>query len=195
MASMIIADPLHTLLTVNHLFCFLFVLSASFGLATWDSVEAQQRVPWTTSHVEGTPEPAKPYHIARVYPKLTFSNPVELRPIPKTNQMLLLQVDGKLFVFDDDQECDEAQLILDLGRDLEQMRAYGFGLHPDFEANRQLFIVYSRDTRFVADAARLSRFIVPHEAPYEIDRASEEVLVTWNSGGHNGSTVQFDDEG
>ena len=156
---------------------------------------AEDRIPWTSSRVTGSPDPPKPYHIERVYPNLQFQNPVELRSMPGADRMLLLQVNGKLFAFDDDPDCGEAELILDVGAGLEKMRAFGFGLHPNFETNRELFLVYSTDIRNVDHAARLSRFRVPAAAPFQIDRSSEEVLVTWTSGGHTGSTVHFDNKG
>lgn len=169
-------------------FCILFTLAVTSG-------SAEERLPWTTSRVIGSPEPPKPYQVQRVYPQLQFKNPVELVAMTGQNQMLMLQVDGKLSVFDDDQECRTADLILDLATGPEPMRAFGFGLHPHFQQNRQLFVVYSSDTRNVDGAARLSRFIVPRQAPYLIDRDSEEVLLTWTSGGHNGSTIDFDKQG
>ena len=35
-----------------------------------------QRMPWTTSHIVGSPEPPLPYKIGRAFPKLTFHNPL-----------------------------------------------------------------------------------------------------------------------
>ena len=158
-------------------------------------VSAQQRVPWTQSRVTGSPEPPKPFHLERVYPKLTFKNPVELRAVPGEDRMLVMQVDGKFFLFDDDSDCSRAELILDIGAGLPSMRAFGFGLHPNFAENGQLFVVYSSDIQNVPDAARLSRFRVSQQNPIRIERSSEEILLTWTSGGHNGSTVQFDRQG
>lgn len=180
--------------TVQRSSLYVWIFAASC-LLPHGSALSQERVPWTTSNLVGSPDPPKPFHIQRVYPRLQFNNPVELRVMTGDDRMLMMQVDGKMFVFDDDQNCEQAELILDLGKDLTRMRAFGFGLHPRFEQNRELFVVYSYDTQNVPDGARLSRFRVPREPPFQIDRESEEVLLTWTSGGHNGSTVHFDSEG
>src|ERR1700682_947164 len=41
-----------------------------------------QRTPWTTSRLTGSPEPPHPYKIERVFPKLTFKNPLLLTMAP-----------------------------------------------------------------------------------------------------------------
>ena len=171
-------------------------LSLCIFLFNVAGVFAADRVPWTTSRVVGSPEPAKPYAVQRVYPKLEFRGPVELMRLGNTGKMMLLEVSGKLYTFDDDQECDQADLAIDiktLTGDFK--RAFGFGVHPDFDNNREVFVVYGRDPNARPDGNRLSRFKVSKAEPFTIDPKSEEILVTWPSGGHSGSTVRFDSQG
>ena len=40
------------------------------------------RPPWTTSRINGAPEPPRPYVIERIFPSLAFDQPVELVAIP-----------------------------------------------------------------------------------------------------------------
>ena len=63
------------------------VLSAGTGLA-------QQRVPWTTSHIHGTPEPPPPYVVERFLPALTFQKPLDISPLPGTDRLVVLQESG-----------------------------------------------------------------------------------------------------
>ena len=79
-----------------------------------NSTYSAERVPWESSRIVGNPEPPKPYTIERVYSKLQFEQPVELVPLGDSGKMLLLEVGGKVYTFDDDPECDEAQLAFDL---------------------------------------------------------------------------------
>ena len=174
---------------------YYIVLSALSPIAAIPNQGQAQRAAWSVSRITGSPEPPKSYHIERRYPELTFDHPVELRPMPDGKTMLMLQVDGKLYSFKNQQATDTAKLILDVGAGLERMRAFGFGLHPDFENNRELYLVYSTDMGNVPNASRLSRFKVSETPPYRIDRDSEAVVLTWTSGGHNGSTVQFGSDG
>lgn len=157
---------------------------------------AAEREAWTASRLIGSPDPAKPFSVERVYPSLQFSQPVELMSVPGTNKMMILEVTGKLFAFENDASCETAELIVDFNPLIDNFRrAYGFALHPEFATNRQLFIAYAGDPVARPDGARLSRFIVSREEPLRIDLASEEVLITWPSGGHNGCAIRFDSKG
>lgn len=154
------------------------------------------RTPWTSSRVVGSPDPPKPYHVERVYPKLEFRNPVELMPLGDTGRMMLLELGGKLYTFNDDPNRDQADLAIDLSAQVDQFRrAFGFAVHPDFDENRQVFIVYAGDPVARPDGTRLSRFTLSSTDPPTIDPSSEEILLTWPSGGHNGCAIRFDSRG
>jgi putative heme-binding domain-containing protein len=157
---------------------------------------AADRVPWTTSRIEGSPDPPKEYHVQRVYPELQFDQPVELMPLADTGKMMLLEVNGKLYTFDDEPACATADLALDLSPLIDEFRrALGFAVHPNFAENRQIFVVYVGNPVARPDGTRLSRFTVTDGDPIRVDPASEEILLTWASGGHNGCAIRFDSEG
>ncbi len=170
--------------------------AVAFVLCWAVTLSAAERVPWTTSRVVGSPEPPKPYHVKRVYPHLQFDQPVELMQLADTGKMMLLEVTGKLYTFDDDPDCRAADLAIDLQPRVDEFRrAFGFGVHPNFSENRQIFVVYARDPVARPDGTRLSRFEVSSEEPFRVDPKSEEILLTWASGGHNGCAIRFDSEG
>lgn len=157
---------------------------------------AGQRVPWTGSRVKGSPEPAKPYGVERVYPALQFNQPVELVALPGTDKMLLLEVDGKVFTFDDRPDCARADLAIDLsGQMAEFRRALSIRPHPGFATNGQIFVCYAGDPVARPDGTRLSRFQMNLDGIPTIDPDSEEILLTWASGGHNGCAIRFDQQG
>lgn len=159
-------------------------------------LSAADRVPWTSSRIEGSPDPPRPYHIERVYPRLQFDQPVELMALPGTDKMMLLEVNGKLYTFDDDQDCEQADLAIDLKPLIpEYRRALGFGVHPKFADNRQIFVVSSGGPVAKPDGMRLSRFTMTMGDPITVDPATEEVLLTWASGGHEGCAIRFDSDG
>ena len=173
---------------------FILILSAAFAVPILGN--GAEREIWTSSRVTGSPEPPKPFRVQRVYPGLQFNQPVELMSVPGTNKMMVLEVTGKLFSFDDDAACDHADLVIDFHPLMKDFRrAYGFALHPEFETNRQLFVAYAGDPVARPDGTQLSRFIVSEDEPLRVDPASEEVLMTWPSGGHNGCAIRFDSKG
>src|SRR5438270_10056873 len=57
------------------------------------------RAPWTSNHVTGTPDPPPPFEIQRVYPKLTFKNPLEIAFEPGGNRVFIAEQGGKIFSF------------------------------------------------------------------------------------------------
>lgn len=157
---------------------------------------ASDRVEWNTSRVVGKPEPPKPYAVSRIYPELEFQQPVELVPLGSSGKMLLLEVGGKVFTFDDSKECKDADLAFDLAAIKTQfMRAYAICPHPNFDENRKIFICYAHNPVARPDGTKLSSFTLEMTETPTIDPASEEILLTWASGGHNGCAIRFDDEG
>ena len=74
---------------------------------------------------------------------------------------------------------------------------YGLVFHPKFEQNRQCFVCYTLQdgTGHLADGTRVSRFTVPPADPPRIDPASEELVLTFVQGGHNGGDLHFGPDG
>lgn len=172
----------------------LVTLACCFALTT--VAVGADRVAWTSSRIVGSPDPPKPFSVQRVYPKLSFDQPVELMALGDTGKMMLLEVDGKLYTFDDDQASSRADLAIDLKPRIDNFRrAFGFGVHPNFDENRSIFVAYAGGPVARADGTRLSRFRVSDEEPLTVDPESEQILLTWPSGGHNGCAIRFDSKG
>src|SRR5436190_23632542 len=73
-----------------------------------------QRIPWTTSRITGSPEPPPPYRIERAFPKLTFKNPLLMTRAPGTGRLFVGEQFGKIYSFPNDQGVARADLFLDL---------------------------------------------------------------------------------
>ena len=154
------------------------------------------RTPWTTSRIRGTPRPPLPYVTERVFPQLSFENPVDLIAVPGTNRMLVVEIAGRLLTFPNRQDATSCTLAVDI-REIpdaaavgEELQLYGFAFHPEFKRNRQCFICY-RLKSGDPEGTRVSRFRVSSVEPFLIDSATEEILITWRGGGHNGGSLQF----
>jgi putative heme-binding domain-containing protein len=160
-------------------------------------VQAQSRPPWTTSRITGAPEPPRPYITEPIFPSLAFDQPVELLAIPGTSRLLVLEVAGKIYSFEN--KPDAETIATDLFADIKQRdpnfsRLYGFAFHPRFLENRTCFISYVLKDR-TPDGSRVSRFKVSDSNPPRLIPDSEEIILHWYAGGHNGAHLQFGPEG
>src|SRR5437868_2023273 len=108
-----------------------------------------ERLPLTTSHVTGTPEPPPPYSTPRTFPKLQFHNPLEMVVNPGSDRWFVVEQHGKIFSFPDRQDCDHADLLLDIPAQIRSLPAngavgdtYGLAFHPRFAENRYCYVCY-----------------------------------------------------
>src|SRR5262245_10801549 len=158
---------------------------------------AKQRPSWNTSRITGAPEPPRPYIAERIFPSLEFNQPLELVALPGTNRLVILEAQGKIFSFEN--RPNDSNLTADLfanirDRDSKFDRLYGFAFHPKFLENRYCFVSYVLSGRG-PDGSRVSRFKVATSDLPRLIPDSEEIILTWQAGGHNGANLQFGPDG
>jgi glucose/arabinose dehydrogenase len=105
-----------------------------------------------------------------------------------------------------DRPDSRAELFCDLRKEIKTIHllkgakeveaVYGLVFHPDFEKNRQCFVCYTlrgadRRQENLPDGTRVSRFTVSKSDPPRIDPSSEEIVLTFLQGGHNGGDLHF----
>jgi len=157
--------------------------------------EGVPRTSWNGGTVHGSPEPPARARVERVFPALGFREPVELVHEPGGARWWVLELGGRLLSFPDRPDAAVGAPALVLARPGHPVgQALGFALHPGFATNREVFVVYTMGDG-KADGSRLSRFQATRADPPVVDAASETVLLTWRSGGHNGSAVRFGPDG
>lgn len=197
--------------------CLCAVSWTIFGSATFaqkgpnDSAKKpyglEKRVPWTTSHVQGRPEPPPPYKPERLYSKLRFNMTVSLDRLPGTEQLLVGELAGKVYLLPKNRDADRAHLFLDIqdiiariNKDnpepVELASYYATAFDPDFAKNRYCYLFYivrnkSRMPAQIPDGTRITRVKVTEGELPVIIPESEELLITWLQGGHNGGSIRF----
>jgi putative heme-binding domain-containing protein len=165
------------------------------GLAWPGAVGAAERVPWTSGRVAGSPHPPAPYAVERLHPARTFRNPVDLAQLPGSDRMVVAEQGGKLWSFDTRSDAVEADLFFDVRQHHQPLdNVLGFTFHPGFATNRHVYLNYN-EPGGRPQGAFISRFTVTAEQPPRIDPASEKVILRWLSGGHNGCTLAFGNDG
>ncbi len=160
------------------------------------AAEPISREAWQTSRVSGSPEPPKPYLVEPVFEHIEISQGLEI--VALEGRLMVVERGGKIWSFP---ETDGKQTAADLAIDLKADRptlnsAYGIAFHPNWKENHQVYISYTLGTD-LEDGTKLSRF------RFEISGAgvprivsdSEEVILTWRSGGHNGANLRFGPDG
>ncbi|WP_417385426.1 PQQ-dependent sugar dehydrogenase [Gimesia sp.] len=161
---------------------------ARFGL--------EKRVPWTTSKIKGTPEPGLPYETELAFPQLKFNQPLAIATAPGEKRFYVAERKGKIFSFNyEDQQTSQADLFFDLKvKEPALNEIYGITFHPRFAENRYVYICYVLKPE-LPHGTRVSRFKVLDTDPPRCDPDSEEILIEWLSGGHNGGCLRFGPEG
>ena len=167
------------------------------------------RTPWTTSRVVGSPDPPPPFKVVRAFPNLKFEHPLLIARYPGSDRLFVGEQAGVLYSFADKPDA-RADLFFDLRKEIKTIHllpeakeveaVYGLAFHPDFEKNRQCFVCYTlrgknRQQPNLTDGTRVSRFTVTKTDPPRIDPASEEIVLTFLQGGHNGGDIHFGPDG
>jgi uncharacterized repeat protein (TIGR03806 family) len=154
-------------------------------------VGLNQRTPWTTSKVFGTPDPPSPYRLEPAFPNQKFNEPLAFATASGINDKLFIaERHGKIWAIPRDPKKGTRQEVLDLGRTI-----YGFAFHPRYPENGYLYVSNVLDPANPApDGSRLSRFTVD-KTTMVAGKGSETVILTWPSGGHNGGCVKFGPDG
>ena len=170
--------------------CFVSVaLSLTFA-ASSQAADPPQPMPDTPLAVKAV----------RAFPELKFRRPVLLTNAGDgSNRIFVCSQPGKIFVFPNKPDVEEADLFLDwekktIYKDEEfEEGILGLAFHPKFKTNGEFFMYYTE----VPHISVISRFKVSKSDPNKADPASEEQILRipqpfWN---HNGGTICFGPDG
>ena len=178
------------------------VLAATTALAAdRPAFNTKTRVPWTTSRVKGSPDPPSPYRTRIAFTGLKFDEPLDMNYSAGINRLLVVERYGRIYSVPVDRNATKGDLVLDANQVLGRTKpktcsAYGFALHPKYPKVRYAYAtIVTSNTEELPKGTRVSRFrVLPGEPPV-CDPKSEQIVLEWASGGHNGGCLQFGPDG
>lgn len=171
------------------------------------AIDIQSRPKWTTSRVQGSPEKPNPLKIVPAFPNLKFDEPMHVRWSASLQRYVVCELRGKLWSFPADENSSNADLMVDLKKDLKSFdphrsggvqEVYSIAFDPNFESNRFIYVCMVFSSKLgkpLDDGTRISRFKVVGETIPRIDLESELPIIQWLGGGHNGCDLLFDHSG
>ncbi len=177
--------------------------SAPYGLS--------ERTYWTTSQFRGRPEPPPPYRVQRAFSKLNFNHPTVITNAPGTERLFVGEQGGKVYSIPNDPGVAAPDLFLDTHQLVKHVNAtqgvslspeafYGLTFDPNFIENRYCYVCYVvRNNKgsggAYAEGTRVTRLTVSRTEPPVCDVASEQLIIAWLQGGHNGGCLKFGPDG
>ncbi|HUR44763.1 MAG TPA: PQQ-dependent sugar dehydrogenase, partial [Candidatus Saccharimonadales bacterium] len=171
------------------------VLSSLLFLTT-SLLQGAQRVPWTASRIHGTPEKPLPYRIERIFPKLTFEQPIEAVTIPGTERLLVVQQYGRILSLLYEDGADKTEMFADFKKLIPGTReCYGITFHPRFRENRLAFVWLITNAKEPEEGTRIMRFRVTEGDSPRIEPDSGKLVFSWLAAGHNGGNMRFGPDG
>ncbi|MFM8223505.1 MAG: PQQ-dependent sugar dehydrogenase, partial [Planctomycetaceae bacterium] len=152
--------------------------------------DTRQRVEFRGSRVVGSPDPPAPYVIRPAFPRAKFFEPVAISPLTGTRSFVVAERRGTLHTLPMDPQAPTTPLG-DVGRTV-----YGVAAHPNFARNGRLYVMSIADPQEGAPrGSRVSRFDCQLDGGPRLRPDSEQILVEWPSGGHNGGNLAFGPDG
>jgi putative heme-binding domain-containing protein len=159
--------------------------------------------------VTGSPEPPPKYKSARVFPNARFNHPLLIAHSPGSDRLFIGEQEGMLYSLANKPDA-KPEVFLDLRKEYKALvpnpkargisEMYGLVFHPQFEKNRYCYVCYVLQKKdnvpgYLLDGTRISRFKVKDTTPPQIDASTEEVVITFQGGGHNGGDLHFGHDG
>lgn len=161
-----------------------------------DEPIVQRAIPWVTSNLKGSPDPALPYRTERVYKQVQLTQPTDVEWLPDARRWIATQVNGQIVSFAYDQQTATTKPLLDLNELHEQpvFNAVSMTFHPNQPRQPWCYVCYASEQK-APQGRHFVRFKVLDPTVPTIDVTSRVELANWSSAGHSGGSARFGPDG
>lgn len=157
---------------------------------------AEERMAWTSSNLQGSPEPPPPYIAEAVWPHITFNQPLDATLLESESKLFITERLGKIWSLPADlsKKPSQAELIIDMSHHIPHLlRLLGLAFHPQFTVNGKWYLYYVVESNVDTFAVALSEFRMDKTLQFIPD--SERKLFHKPGSGHTGGDIQFGPDG
>ncbi len=147
-----------------------------------------KRVPWDGSRLAGSPDPPLPFVARRAFPKLDFKHPLYMACEPGTGRVVVVEQAGRVLSFANDAAAAATEVFCEL----KDADTYSVCFAPDYAKNPAVYVFSNGPNSQKRKKNRILRFRV---SGGRCDPKSEEVVIDWESNGHNGGEMAFGPDG
>src|SRR6266446_3892938 len=155
------------------------------------------RIPWTTSRLIGSPDPPLPYTVEKTFTNIKLERPLFIIAEPGTDRLFVIEQGGetnkpsRILELRDDPNADHAETFLAVSNYL----VYSFTFHPGYRTNGYIYLFSNGPTPETNRMDRISRYTVERQPPNRCDPNSELPIIEWRSMGHDGGGIVFGHDG
>lgn len=158
----------------------------------------------TTSRVAGSPDPPPPYVVERSHPAAELRGPITVAHQPGSDRLLFVTepwsyAPSQVKRMRDDPDRFEPEVLLAEDGSVH----YAIEFHPQFAENGFVYIGSNApsptgevgpDGKAVR-LSRVTRYRIDPAPPYAFHPESAQVIIEWDSNGHNGAALAFGSDG
>ena len=159
------------------------------------------RIPWVTSRVVGRPGPPLPYRAVRAFDKLVLQAPVHIvgeplgsvgSPSGMPDRLFVIEQKGRIISFHNDPDVSDSEVFVEI----EDHDTYGMAFHPGYVGNRFVYVFSNGPQSNPKERFnRITRFTVRDRPPFDCDPTTAQIVIEWESNGHNGGDLAFGPDG